>query len=346
MTTETLAGKKIAVLLETEFIPDEIATYQKRFAELGATVHLMSRLWGQEKATFVSDVDDTKKSLHYLDVSIDFQNVNLNDYAAVIMAANYTSVRLRYFEPPKGQPISPEQTRTAPAVQFFAKAMANAKIIKGFLCHGLWILTPMPELLKGRKVICHEVMLADVVNAGAIYVPPPVDSQPNDPRNIVVDRDMVTGRAGHDVEAFIDAIAQSILTSSADPHKPPMPQTIHYPAGPSSELVNHKIPKVDIGKGVLLQIIGEGEQLNAVHWNLPDNSIVASHHHPQQQFGYVIRGSLELTLDGETYLIKEGDSYIIPPNSVHQFRAIGQTEALDVFSPPRDLSTAGGKDKT
>lgn len=208
MTTTTLAGKKIVVLVETEFIPEEIEAYQKRFAELGATVHLMSRLWGQESAHFVSDVDAVGKSLQYLDVNIDFQNVDINEYAAVIMSANYTSVRLRYFQPPEGQPISPEQVRTAPAVQFFAKAMTNPKIIKGLLCHGLWLLTPMPELLKGRKVICHEVVLADIANAGAVYVPSPT--------NIVVDGDLVTGRSGQDVHAFIDAIADLIAQPQAE----------------------------------------------------------------------------------------------------------------------------------
>ncbi|MBW4537443.1 MAG: DJ-1/PfpI family protein [Pleurocapsa minor HA4230-MV1] len=212
MATQILAGKKIAVLVETEFIPEEIKTYQTRFPELGATVHLMSRLWSNPSARFVSDIDEVDGEIpEYIEVNIDFQNVDLNEYAAVIMAANYTSVRLRYFEPPEGQPISPEQTRTAPAVQFFAKAMANPKIIKGLLCHGLWLLTPMPELLKGRRVICHQVVLADITNAGAIYVPPPVDSQPNDPKNIVVDGDMVTGHSGGDVNAFIDAIAQQIV---------------------------------------------------------------------------------------------------------------------------------------
>lgn len=212
MATRMLEGKKIAVLVETEFIPEEIKAYQTRFPELGATVHLMSRLWGNPSTRFVSDVDEVVgEALEYLDVNIDFQNVDINEYAAVIMVANYTSVRLRYFQPPEGQPISPEQTRTAPAVQFFAKAMANPKIIKGLLCHGLWLLTPMPELLKGRRVICHEVVLADITNAGAIYVPPPPNSEPNDPKNIVVDGDMVTGRAGHDVNAFIDAIATQIV---------------------------------------------------------------------------------------------------------------------------------------
>jgi protease I len=203
MANRMLEGKKIAVLVETEYIPAEIAAYQTHFGELGATVDLMSRLWGNPSSRFVSDVDEVGKSLDYLDVNIDFEHVDLHQYAAVIMAANYTSVRLRYFQPPQGQPISPEQTRTAPAVQFFARAMANPHIIKGLLCHGLWLLTPMPELLKGRRVICHEVVLADITNAGAIYIPSST--------NIVIDGDMVTGRSGHDVNAFIDAIAQQIV---------------------------------------------------------------------------------------------------------------------------------------
>lgn len=212
METKILEGKKIAVLVESEYIFAEITAYQTRFPDLGATVHFMSRLWGNPSVRFVSDVDNVEQadrinrqetSLPTMEVNIDFQNVDINEYAAVIMAANYTSVRLRYFEPPTGQPINPQQTRTAPAVQFFAQAMTNPKIIKGLLCHGLWLLTPMPELLKNRRVICHEVVLADIANAGAIYVPSPT--------NIVVDGDMVTGRSGGDVNAFIDAIALQIV---------------------------------------------------------------------------------------------------------------------------------------
>lgn len=42
----------------------------------------------------------------------------------------------------------------------------------------------MPALLKGRKVICHEVVLADIANAGAIYTP--------SASGIVVDGDVVS----------------------------------------------------------------------------------------------------------------------------------------------------------
>ncbi|MEH1940892.1 MAG: DJ-1/PfpI family protein [Nostoc sp.] len=201
MIPRSLGGKKIAILLESEFIPEEIEAYQKRFSELQATVHLMSRLWNQPSVRFFSD-EDTGNTPRTIDVNIDFQNVDVNDYAAVIMTANYTSVRLRYFEPPTGQPISAEQVRTSPAVQFYAKAMANPRIIKGALCHGLWILTPIPELLKDRQVICHEVVLADILNAGAVYT--------TSPTGVVVDGDLVTGRSKHEVEPFIDAITEQI----------------------------------------------------------------------------------------------------------------------------------------
>jgi protease I len=205
-----LNGKKIAILVENEFIPEEITAYQSRFGGLGADVHFMSRLWGQERLTFISDLDQisgsleaTREKLRSFDVSIDIQNVNLNDYAAVLICANYCSVRLRYFQPPPGQPIGPELVGTAPAVAFYAEAMKDPWIVKGALCHGLWLLTPRPDLLRGRRVICHEVVLADIANAGAIYTP--------SPDNVVVDRDLVTGRAWHDVEPYIDAIAKQIV---------------------------------------------------------------------------------------------------------------------------------------
>ena len=223
MSNAPLAGKKVAVLVESEYIPYEIRAYREQFPALGAEVHFIARLWGQPKQTFVSDVDtpaatleETQKKLEWMDVDIDLTKTDPSRYDAVIMCANYTSVRSRYFEAPEGTPVDPMLVRTSPAVQFFAKAMRDQRIVKGALCHGLWILTPVPELLAGRKVICHNVVLADVANAGALYTPSPT--------NIVVDGDLVTGQAGHDVDKFIKAIAAAMLerggTSAAPPADP------------------------------------------------------------------------------------------------------------------------------
>jgi protease I len=211
MTFRILTGKKIAVLVESQYIPGEIEAYRYGFGTLGAEVHFMSRLWGNPSLTFVSEVEQAGNTPQTLEVRTDFQNVTLEDYAAVIMAANYTSVRLRHFVPPSGQPVSADLVRSAPAVQFFARAMQNPRIVKGPLCHGLWILTPYPELLKGRRVICHEVVLADVMNCGAVYVPQ--DAQNG---GVVVDGDLVTGHDWHVVQPFVQAIAQQILALNAE----------------------------------------------------------------------------------------------------------------------------------
>jgi protease I len=131
--------------------------------------------------------------------------VDPDDYDAVIMAANYCSVRLREI-PPMGSLGSCDLTRTAPAVQFYGKAMKNKKIVKGAMCHALWILTPMPELLKGRRVICHTVILADVCNAGAVFVP--------DEKEVVVDDDLVTARSAANLKAYVDAIVKCMRERS------------------------------------------------------------------------------------------------------------------------------------
>lgn len=206
MIPRSLGGNKIAVLVESEFIPEEIESYRQRFSELKATVHFMSRLWGQSSVCFFSDTEEDRVP-QTLEVKIDLQDVDVNDYDAVIMSANYTSVRLRYFEPPPGSIISKEHVCMSPAVKFYAEAMANPRIIKGALCHGLWILTPIPELLKDRQVICHEVVLADIINAGATYVA--------SPSGVMVDGDLVTGRSKNEVDAFIDVIAEQILQVSS-----------------------------------------------------------------------------------------------------------------------------------
>ena len=109
MADYPLFGKKIGILVESQYIPVELAIYQKEFKQLGATVHLISRLWGQKSQEFVSELEleDAKKLLaqeilvrdentlpQFLTATVDVEKVKPEDYDGVIMAANYTSVRL------------------------------------------------------------------------------------------------------------------------------------------------------------------------------------------------------------------------------------------------------------
>lgn len=94
-----------------------------------------------------------------------------------------------------------------------------------------------------------------------------------------------------------------------------------------------KLEKIDMGKGVLRQYLGAGQHMNAQHWDMADKSMVELHTHPQEQFGYVIKGGFKMLIGDETAELKAGDAYFIPPDVPHEFTAIGQTEAIDIFSP-------------
>lgn len=203
--------RKIAVLVESEYIPEEIRDYQRVFSAHGYEVQIMSKLWGQPSITFVSDVTEPDKKPETLTVSIDFKDVNLDEYAAVLMAANYVSVRLRYFE-------NSTDPRTSPAVQFYARAMRDKQIIKGALCHALWILTPVPECLAGRKVICHEVVQADIQNAGGVIV--------HNPENVVVDEDLVTGHSKNEAAALAESVVKRIQWLKAAAAANPKPAAV------------------------------------------------------------------------------------------------------------------------
>ncbi len=195
-----LSGKKIAVLVETEYIPDEINKYKKFFGNLGAEVELLTYLWGKQERTLVSDVTEPGKMPETLTVNKDVADANPNDYAIVLCAANYVACRLREI-PPMGNLGSVEELRSPSAVRFMASAMMNPFIVKGFLCHALWLMTPCPELLKGRKVICHTVVLSDVLNAGAVFVP--------DESHVYADRDVVTGRSAADLDIYCNKIIKT-----------------------------------------------------------------------------------------------------------------------------------------
>lgn len=79
------------------------------------------------------------------------------------------------------------------------------------------------------------------------------------------------------------------------------------------------------------------EKMTLAYWEILAGSILPEHSHPHEQVAaQVISGEFELTLDGETKVMKAGDIAVIPSNVVHSGRAITDCELLDVFSPVRE----------
>jgi ankyrin repeat protein/putative intracellular protease/amidase len=224
-----LRGKKIAVIVESKYIPEEIAGYRKRFGELGAEVVLLSRIYygdyrpGHPNWTapkFFSDVDPlgaaplAKPEVLELADNGDFSQHRPQDFVAILTAANYVSTRLRWADLPTS--LTPtEYVRSSPAVRFLAAAMADKSIVKGCLCHALWLAAPFRELLEGRKVTCHTVMMADVLNCGAEIVRT-ADGDRWRPADVAVDGDLITAFSIKQLDAFIEAIVQALTSPGSN----------------------------------------------------------------------------------------------------------------------------------
>jgi putative intracellular protease/amidase/mannose/cellobiose epimerase-like protein (N-acyl-D-glucosamine 2-epimerase family) len=212
-----LAGKKVAIVLESQYIPAELEIFTRHFEANGAEVHLVSRLWGKTSLTFYSTVEPgVQDALEWQEVTHDFEKVRPEDYAAVIVAANYVSVRLRWSERDDvTAENAAEVAHDVPAARFLEAAMRNPSIIKGLPCHALWLLTPSPNVLAGRRVLCNKVVLSDVLNAGGIYTPCP-DDTPED-RRVVVDGDLVTSDSWHASAEMARMITDLIVAGARPP---------------------------------------------------------------------------------------------------------------------------------
>ena len=177
----TLQGKKIGVLIESDYYEPEIWYYARRFPEEGADVHFLTRLWGQERLTFAGH---EWKVPFEVDRSFEgMDDATLRSYDAIIVPSGMVSDRLRYTE---------DVNKLPPATEFIRRAFGEPGVLKGIICHGMWLVAPLPELVRGRPVVAHNNLLGDVRNMGAIYVN----------EDVVVDGDLVTGRTGGHCHLF------------------------------------------------------------------------------------------------------------------------------------------------
>lgn len=189
-----LKGKKVGVLIESDFYEKEIFYYEHRFPEDGVELHFLTRLWGQPYITFKGHEE------HYpFECRESFENMSdeeLRSYSAIIVPSGIVSDRLRYTE---------DVNKSAPATEFIARAFAEKDIVKGIICHGMWLVATKPELVKGRKVTVHNNLIGDARAYGAIY----------QDQDVVVDGDLITGRTGGHCHLFARQIIDTIAAKSS-----------------------------------------------------------------------------------------------------------------------------------
>lgn len=80
-----------------------------------------------------------------------------------------------------------------------------------------------------------------------------------------------------------------------------------------------------------------GQHLMLSYLEMDHGAEVPLHHHPHEQGGILLKGTLQLTIGDETRVVQAGSLFLIPPNVPHRAVAIaGPATVLDVFSPIRE----------
>ncbi|MFE9039512.1 DJ-1/PfpI family protein [Streptomyces sp. NPDC012421] len=185
-----LTGRRIAILAESDFYEPEISYYQRRFAEEGAQVELFSRLWGNRSLTFTGH--EHRAPLTVTRDLSELDDRRLREYGALIVPSGMVADRLRYTE---------DIERLAPATDLLRRAFSRSGLVKGIICHGMWLAASVPYTVRGRKVVCHNNLIGDVRNMGASYVD----------QDVVVDGDLVTARTGDHCHLFARTIIDELV---------------------------------------------------------------------------------------------------------------------------------------
>lgn len=182
-----LKSARIALLIESDYYEKEIFYYESRFREEGIELCFMSRLWGNPSLEFIGH--EYKIPLMCNNSFENLSDEQLNSYNAIIVPAGYVADRLRYTEDVNSIP---------PATQFMERAFNHPGIIKGIICHGMWLMAPSAGVVRGRSAVVHNNLLGDARNMGINYVD----------RDVVVDGDLVTARTGGHCHLFARKIIE------------------------------------------------------------------------------------------------------------------------------------------
>jgi quercetin dioxygenase-like cupin family protein len=90
------------------------------------------------------------------------------------------------------------------------------------------------------------------------------------------------------------------------------------------------------GDGIRRKVLTYAADAMMVRVAFEAGAVGAAHSHPHIQCSLVEEGLFDITIDGRTERLRQGDSFLVPSNAVHGAVAIEAGMLLDVFTPMRD----------
>lgn len=91
-----------------------------------------------------------------------------------------------------------------------------------------------------------------------------------------------------------------------------------------------------------------GTAFTLTFWSFRAGAVIPEHQHEHETLTTVLSGSLRLTVDGETMILKAGDSGLVPSWAVHDAEVLEPSEVIDVYTPVREdyVARQEGKSET
>ena len=103
--------------------------------------------------------------------------------------------------------------------------------------------------------------------------------------------------------------------------------------------VIRRLPEADIQfKGVRAWVL-QGGKHQLVFFEMEPSAQVPEHSHPYVQWGMMIKGKMELVINGETRVCEKGDEYAIPAQAKHYARFLKKSRVMDFFSEKNRYKT-------
>lgn len=196
---------KIAVMIENHYDATELERFSSFFPNNGYQVDFVSHLWNTPSITFYSNPTDDGIVENKITVTKEINDIDPNDYVALILIGAYATDRLRYEDK-----VALGKRNDSPALQFLRKTIDTNCVKIGTICHSLWLYCADSSLLKGKKVTCAHNIICDVENAGGLVQ----YTEDGDTATTVVDGNLVSGKHPAVIEAFMNKLLQEIEKQS------------------------------------------------------------------------------------------------------------------------------------
>jgi protease I len=176
MGSETLKGKKVAILVTDGFEQVELVKPREALEQAGAKTQIVSPKDGKVRGWKHTEWGDE------LPVDLKLDQARAEDFDALLLP---------------GGVINPDKLRMEPKAVSFVKSFFDANKPVAAICHGPWTIVEAGAA-KGRRIASWPSLKTDIRNAGAEWV----DSE------AVTDGNLVSARKPDDIPAFNRAMIQ------------------------------------------------------------------------------------------------------------------------------------------